>query len=136
MHARRRGAVVLGLAALLLGAGCGGDDGGDGTPPPPAPAPGGSSVLVVITDTGLSPRVINVRAGGQVTFRNDDAAPHQLSSDPHPEHTRCPEYNNPVLQQGDLFTATAQARDGTCPLHDHLNPDSSTFRGAVTVTGG
>ena len=135
MRARGAGALALGLAALLC-AGCGGDGDGDGTPTPsPAPAPA-SSVLVVITDTGLTPRVINVRAGGQVTFRNDDARPHQLSSDPHPEHTRCPEYNNPVLQQGDLFTATAQPRDGTCPLHDHLNPDSGAFRATVTVTGG
>jgi plastocyanin len=124
------------LGAGALGAACGGDDDGDGpAPPAPQPAPG-NAVLVVITDTGLSPRLINVRPGGQVTFRNDDARAHQLSSDPHPDHTLCPEYNNPVLQQGELFTATAQPRGSPCALHDHLNPDDRTFRGTVTVSGG
>lgn len=134
MRACVRGAVALGLA-LLVGS-CGGDDDDGGDGPGPTPPPANSSVLVVITEAGPSPRLINVRAGGQVTFRNDDARPHQFSSDPHPDHTRCPEYNNPVLEQGDLFTVTAQARATSCGLHDHLNPDDTTFRATVTVSGG
>ena len=38
---------------------------------------------------GVSPRDITVAVGSRVTFVNNDSMPHDMASDPHPEHTLC-----------------------------------------------
>ena len=41
----------------------------------------------------MSPKTITVSAGARVTFINNDSRVHDMESDPHPEHTNCPEIN-------------------------------------------
>jgi hypothetical protein len=61
-----------------------------------------------------------VALGSQVTFVNNDVQIHDMLSDPHPEHTDCPELNQvgslaprQSKQSGNLNTAK------TCGYHDH-----------------
>ncbi len=86
--------VAAALAVAGLAAGCGGDD-----QPRLAqrrsrsPGGGGGSTnttTITMTSSGASPRDITVPLGSRVTFVNNDTQPHDMASDPHPEHTDCP----------------------------------------------
>ena len=87
-----------------------------------------------ITSMGVTPRVVTVSRGSQVTFVNNDSRPHDMESDPHPEHTDCPEINsvgtlNPgqSRQTGNLNTAR------TCGFHDHLAAENGSLRGSIVI---
>ena len=42
---------------------------------------------------GASPKSVTVASGSSVTFINNANQPHDMSSDPHPQHTDCAEMN-------------------------------------------
>jgi len=72
--------------------------------------------------------------GTQVTFVNSDSKNHQMNSDPHPEHTDCPELNQvgnlepgQSRQSGNLNVARR------CGFHDHLNDGNNALKGAITI---
>ncbi len=103
---------------------------------PTEPTTGGTMTSVgsiAITASGISPKALTVGYGGRVTFTNNDAAPHELSSNPHPVHTDCPEINSPVLLTGQSFTATMASKVETCGFHDHLNPTNGALQGTIVV---
>src|SRR2546425_5337116 len=79
------------LTAMLAVAGCGG--GGGGTPTSPTPPPTGGGTTITITSSGGSPQNITVTPRTRVTFINNDTPRHDTASDPHPQHTHCPEIN-------------------------------------------
>ena len=65
---------------------------------------------------------------------NSDSRTHEMDSDPHPEHTDCPELNqigflNPgqSRQSGNLNTARK------CGMHDHNSPDTATLKATITI---
>lgn len=104
------------------------------SPAATATAPGPVSVsesetVVGITDEGFAPSAVSVAVGGTVTFRNDDAVPHQVASSPHPVHTDYPPLNGPVLNPGESHSVVFTPA-GTYQYHDHLNPG---LTGTVTV---
>ena len=73
--------------------------------------------------------------GTQVTILNSDSRTHEMDSDPHPEHTDCPELN----QIG--FLSTGQSRQSgnlntarKCGMHDHASPDTASLRIGRSVT--
>lgn len=116
------------LSLAILAAGCGASGGGL-----PSPTPSGSSTLT-ITPAGVTPKTITVSVGSQVTFVNADAVSHQMFSDPHPEHTDCPEIN----QVG--FLAPGQSRQTgnltiarTCGFHDHDRPTNQSLQGSIVI---
>src|SRR6267378_3016339 len=82
---------ALVFAPLVAGAmACGGSNSGStAAPTPGVPAP--SAATITITSSGVSPATVTISAGGQVTFVNHDSRNHDMQSDPHPEHTDCPE---------------------------------------------
>ncbi len=131
--ARRRGAAVLAGIALLWVA-CGGSSN------PAAPSggssggTGSSSTTVTITSAGVSPREITVSQGARVLFVNNDARPHNMSSDPHPEHTDCPEINQVgVLLPGQSRETGNLVVVRTCGYHDHDLPQNDSLRGRIVV---
>jgi plastocyanin len=101
----------------------------------PSPNPGGGAGFTfTITAGGVSPKTMTVPRGTQVTFVNNSSRAHDVSSDPHPEHTDCPEINqvghlNPTQsrQTGNLNTARS------CGFHDHDDPFNTTLAGTITV---
>jgi len=118
-------ALALGLAAIA----CSRSDKVDSTPTAPSTLP-----TVTITSAGVNPKTLVVTAGNQVMFVNNDASPHQMSSDPHPDHTDCPELNQVGFlspgqsrQTGNLITIR------TCGFHDHGRPSNTSLQGSILI---
>ena len=115
--------VLLGLAFAL--AGC--SKSSTSTTPT-------NSNIVTITSSGVSPKSIQISAGSRVLFVNNDNRSHDMTSDPHPEHTQCPELN----QVG--FLSAGQSRESgnlvtvrTCGFHDHGSPETVSLQGSVVI---
>jgi plastocyanin len=121
---------LLPLVGLLVMTACGG--GGGSTPT--APATPTVTNTITITSQGVSPKDIQITAGSRVTFRNNDTRNHNMTSDPHPDHTDCPELNQVglltpgrAIESGNLNTARV------CKFHDHDNPGATSLTGTVTI---
>ena len=125
-----RAAAIVVLAAVSS---CGG-----GTPPGPSNGGGGAVTTVTITSTGASPGTLTINQGERVLFVNNDSRPHNMTSDPHPEHDQpgCGALNavgflssGQRRESGNLTTA------GTCGFHDHDDPPpgGSRFTGLITI---
>jgi plastocyanin len=117
--------------ALLVITSCGGDDG------PTAPSGGGTGgpigATITITASGASPRTVTVAAGSRVTFVNNDSRPHDMNSDPHPEHTDCTEISVGDIQAGASRTTQNLTRVRTCGFHDHNQPNVTALQGTITI---
>lgn len=117
------------LAAIVVAAGCGGKSGATSDSPSATPA-----ATITITTAGVSPKSVTVAPGSQVQFINNDRVVHQMASDPHPEHTDCPEINavgflnpNQSRQTGNLNTVRR------CGFHDHDNPNNTALQGTIVI---
>lgn len=107
---------------------------GGSTPTQPDNTPPTVTNTITITAQGASPRNIQITAGSRVTFVNNDSRAHNMTSDPHPEHTQCPELNSVGLltpgqsrESGNLNTVR------TCGFHDHDNPGTTNLTGTITI---
>lgn len=123
------GLRALLLAALALTLSCTSPS-ADGNPTAPTP----QAPTIAISSSGVSPKAVQISVGGRVRFVNNDTATHTIGSDPHPEHTDCPEIN----QVG--FLLPGQSRETgnlvlprTCGFHDHERPDVQALRGTITI---
>jgi len=120
------------LAAGALFASCGG-----GTPSSPSSgggSGGNAGITITVTSTGVSPKQLTVPQGTRVLFTDTDTRTREMDSDPHPEHTDCPEINNvgfispgQTKETGNLNTVR------TCGYHDHGNPDDARFKGQIII---
>jgi plastocyanin len=123
------------LAALAVAAGCAVNlSCGGGSSPPTEPTNPTLTNTITITASGASPLNIQVAPGTRVLFRNNDSRSHNMSSDPHPEHSDCTEINQVGL------LAAGQARETgnlnsvrTCRFHDHDLPDSASLSGTILI---
>ena len=119
------------LVLLTTAAACGGSDVTPGTTTPGTTPP---AATVTITSAGASPKTITVSPGSQVAFVNNDSVSHQMYSDPHPEHTDCPE-----LDQVGFLAPGQQRQSGnlntvrTCGFHDHGDPLNATLKGNIVI---
>lgn len=125
------GAVIA--AALAMAAACGG---GNSSPSGPTGGctPSTNPNTIVIQNNQVCPSTLTVARGSQVTMINNDSRVHEMDSDPHPEHTQCPELNqidflNPGQSRssGNLNTARS------CGFHDHSNPDANSLKGTIVI---
>jgi len=90
----------------------------------------GPTATVQITADGFEPATLSVAPGTTVTWVNADDAPHQVASNPHPEHTDLSglDSSQPIAaEQSYSFTFN---ETGTFGYHDHLQP---TTNGMITV---
>jgi plastocyanin len=102
-------------------------------PPAPTPSPGASNV-VRITQTGVTPKTIEISLGGRVLFINDDTRDHTIGSDPHPDHTDCPPINQVgLLQPGQQRETLNFVTARTCGYHDHELPTVTTLQGTIVT---
>lgn len=88
-----------------------------------------SANTVNITDSGFSPKEIIIKAGGSVTWENQDSVGHTVNSAVHPTHLVYPPLNLDVIKPGEQKSLAFPAV-GTYKYHDHLNP---SLTGSVTV---
>jgi plastocyanin len=123
-------------ALVVAAASCGGSDsspsgggggGGGGTPPNPA-------TTFTITSSGVSPKTLTVARGTQVTFTNNDTRPHDMSSDPHPDHTDCREINDVgFLSPGQSRQTGNLNTPRVCGFHDHNDAFNTALQGTITI---
>jgi plastocyanin len=126
--------LLAGIAMAGIACG-GGDDGGPTTnPTPPNTQPPVATTTITITANGVSPQRITVPVGSRVTFINNDSRPHEMNSDPHPNHGDCP----PIDDVG--FLAAGQTKltgnltvARTCGFHDHNQPTVASLTGQIIV---
>ena len=134
-------AITLAVTALACGGGDsptspstgGGSTGGGST----GGGTGGGSTTTTITigaDGRVSPSEVTVTPGTRVTFVNNDSRAHDMSSNPHPEHTDCPELNQVGFLQPDQTRQTGALNTArTCGFHDHNQPGESGLQGRVII---
>lgn len=108
---------------------CGG--GGYGTTPTPPPA--ANTNTFTITSAGVSPKELTVSPGSRVLFVNNDARRHDMGSDPHPEHTDCPEITVGVLAPGQTRETQNLNTVAICGFHDHDLPDNASLKGRIII---
>lgn len=130
------------LTALAMVAACGGSSpsspsgGGGGTViVRDGGATGASGATITITAAGVSPASVTVAVGQTVTFINNDTRPHEMASDPHPNHGTCPsiEAGLGTLATSQTRVTRAFANAGSCGYHDHLNDSSNSLRGTIRI---
>ena len=138
MMYRRMAMLTLG-ASLALGCGSGtptsasgsggsGNSGGGNNNPPVA------TTTITITAAGVSPQRITVAPGSRVTFINNDSRPHEMNSDPHPNHGDCPPIDDVgFLSAGQTKQTGNLTATRTCGFHDHTQPTVTSLQGQIIV---
>jgi hypothetical protein len=82
----------------------------------------------------ICPTTLTVTRGTQITISNQDSRVHEMDSDPHPEHTDCPEINAiDFLNPGQSRQSSNLNIARTCGFHDHQNPDNAALKGKVVI---
>ena len=139
-----RQTIAMGLGAAVIvaltAAACGGGSSSTPTTPttPTTPPPTGgnptTATITIGTDGRVSPATVTIAVGGRVTFVNNHSRSHDMSSDPHPEHTDC----TAMAQVG--FLTTGQSRTSgnftaarTCGFHDHNEAENTGLQGRIVV---
>ena len=127
------GFAAAGAMAILMAA-CGGSGSGSAGSPTAPTGPTTATTTITISNNAVSPQNITITRGSQVTFINNDTRPHDMESNPHPEHTDCPEINqvgflNPgqSRQTGNMNTVR------TCGFHDHNQDQVRSLQGTITI---
>jgi plastocyanin len=132
-----RGFCNTGIAlALAIGfAACGSSGSTPTAPSTNTPGTGTVAGTITIGSNGVvSPRDITVAVGSRVTFVNSHSGAHEMTSDPHPEHTLCPALNQVGhLTSGQSRTSGNLNTPGVCTYHDHLNDGNTNLQGTIRV---
>ena len=125
------------FAVALTVSACGGSDSPPASPSPtptPTPTPTPGETTVTITASGVSPRAVTISPGSRVTFVNNDNRPHDMASNPHPEHTQCTEINSVgFIQPGQRGTTSNMNTARSCGYHDHNLSTDTSLQGTITV---
>jgi plastocyanin len=124
------------LAAACLASACGSDSTGPSNNGGSGGSGGGSTntTTITITANGVSPRDVTVAVGSRVTFVNNDNQPHDMASDPHPEHTLCnPELNVGFIQPNQSGITQNLTRARVCTYHDHNQPSNTSLQGTIRI---
>jgi hypothetical protein len=129
-------ANAIAASALVALVACGGGDGGGGTtgPGPITGSPGPSGATITIANGRVTPSTVTISVGQSVTFINQDGNTRNVTSNPHPNHTDCPQtnaVNNISNGQTKLTNAYTTAR--TCGFHDHDDPDNGQRAGTIII---
>jgi plastocyanin len=82
----------------------------------------------------VSPQSVTVTRGSRVTFVNNDNRNHDIESNPHPEHTDCPEINQVALLSPGQSRQTGVLNNvRTCGYHDHEQDTVRSLQGTITI---
>jgi plastocyanin len=122
--------AVVSLA--LSGTGCGGS--GSPSSPSPSPTPDNTFRITISAAGAVSPAELVVPPGTRVLFVNNHSQQHEMTSDPHPEHSDCPAINSVgLLRAGDNRETGNLVAVRTCGFHDHANPTNASLQGRIIV---
>jgi hypothetical protein len=69
-----------------------------------------------------------------VTFINNDRVAHDMESDPHPEHTDCPEINQVgFIVPGQTKLTGNMNTVRRCGFHDHNQAEVTNLQGTIFI---
>jgi plastocyanin len=123
-----RVARVIALSAVVSACG------GSSTAPSSAPVPPVASNTITITSSGVSPKNVQIAVGSRVLFINNDSRSHNMQSDPHPEHTDCPELETVgFLSPGQSHETKNFVTARTCGFHDHDDFSQQNLQGSIVI---
>ena len=122
-------AAAIAVATVLS---CGGKS-SSSTAPSGTCTPSGNANTLVLMNNSICPQALTVSRGSQLTIINQDSNTHEMASDPHPEHTDCPEITIGFLSPGQTKSSgnlnTARSRG----IHDHNNSTSQALKATITI---
>ena len=126
------GILAAGIAIVLIA--CGGSSSTTAPSSGSGCTASSTSTTITIANGAVCPQNITVPRGTQVIFMNQDNVAHEMFSDPHPEHTDCPEIN----QVGHLEPGQGRQTGNLnvvrrCGFHDHLRNEVAALRGSITI---
>ena len=130
--------VIAFVAAFATGCKGGNDGGGGGGGTPTTPTnpntPPVATTTITITAAGVNPANIIVPPGTRVTFINNDNVPHEMNSNPHPNHGECPAIDDVGFLAVGQSKQTGNLNDvRTCGFHDHNRPDTASLQGSIRI---
>ena len=113
---------------------------------PPAAAAGSPTVAGPATTAPIAATII-IDATGNVTpegrhrrrrlardVHEQSHAGHEMTSDPHPEHTLCPSLNTVgLISPGQSRTSSNLNTATVCTYHDHINDTNAKLKGTIRV---
>jgi plastocyanin len=119
----------------MLACGDSSGTGGGGTPSGPSGGgPGPSGATITIGANGVSPNAVTISVGQSVSFVNNSGSTHEMDSDPHPQHTDCPEINAVgTIGNGQTKLTNALNTARTCGFHDHTQDTNVSLKGTITI---
>ena len=118
-------------AVVLFTVACGGSS--SSTSPSPTDPPVATNTIT-ITSAGVSPKVVSIAQGSRVLFINNDSRTHNMASDPHPDHTDCPEINQVgFLTPGERRETGNLVIVRTCGFHDHDDFSNQSLQGQIII---
>src|SRR4029453_2304011 len=129
---RDAAAAVLFAAVTSFSAACGSSNPNTGPSTGSTCTASSTSTTITISNNAVCPQNITVPRGTQVTFMNSDSRTHEMTSDPHPEHSDCTEINavgNLVPGQSRQTSNLVIAR--RCGFHDHIAFDVKALQGSI-----
>jgi hypothetical protein len=124
---------VVSVVVVMIAAGCGSSSSNPTAPDTGAPGPSGATMTIGANGV-LSPKDVTITRGQSVTIVNNDTRVHEMTSDPHPNHTDCPAINAVgLLQPGQSKLTNALSTARTCGLHDHMRDTDTNLQGRITI---
>jgi plastocyanin len=77
---------------------------------------------------------VQIAVGSRVLFMNNDSRSHNMQSDPHPEHTDCPELETVgFLSPGQSHETKNFVTARTCGFHDHDDFSQQNLQGSIII---
>lgn len=132
-----KGRWLVPVSMVWLAA-CGGSSmssGSGGSPTTPTttlPPTGGPTIT--ITASGVGPKQIEIPVGSRVIFTNNDGVPHEMHSDPHPDHGDCPPINEvSVVTPGQSRQTGVFSSARSCGYHDHGQSTNTSLQGTIVI---
>jgi hypothetical protein len=122
-------AAAIALAAALS---CGGSS-SPSTGPTGTCTPSANPNTLVLMGNSICPQTLTVSLGSQLTIMNQDSNTHEMASDPHPEHTDCPEITIGFLSPGQTRSSNNLNTARRCGIHDHNNSASAALKATITI---
>jgi hypothetical protein len=122
-------AAAIALATALS---CGGKS-SSSTAPSGTCTPSGNANTLVLMNNAICPQALTVSRGSQLTIINQDSDTHEMASDPHPEHTDCPEITVGFLSPGQTRQSNNLNTARRCGIHDHNNATSQALKATITI---
>ena len=130
-------ACSVAAASAIMACGSSSSSSSSGGPSSPTTPPAGAVATntITIANSTATPKNIVVARGSQVTFINNDNQSHMMNSDPHPDHTDCPEINSVgFLNPGQTRqTGNMTSNRAVCGFHDHDLPNVAGLQGSITI---